>query len=124
VDTTPPDNAPTKPAQPDSSPEVFTPAPVKPSAPQRHYASEGDLVWSGQIDKNQVIQISGNSANIGNVSGDPFPGGSVPIQITVTSDKFAVISQPNPLNQFSQMSLRSTMKGNVAITIHWKVLPE
>jgi serine/threonine protein kinase len=122
VDTPPPDTGTVKPTPvdngPSNSPETYKPAPP---APQRHYANEGNLVWSGQIDKNQVIQISGNSASIGNLAGDPVPGG-VPIQVTVTSDKFAVISQPNPLNQFSQMSLRSTMKGNIAITIHWKVL--
>src|ERR1041384_4613150 len=118
VETPSPDSGTTKPAPadngPSNTPEVYTPAPAKPAAPQRHYASEGNLIWSGQIDKNQVIQISGNAANTGNVAGDPFPGGGVPIQISVSSDKFAVISQPNPLNQFSQMSLRSTMKGNIA----------
>jgi serine/threonine-protein kinase len=127
VETPSPDSGTTKPAPadngPSNTPEVYTPAPAKPPAPQRRYASEGNLIWSGQIDKNQVIQISGNATNIGNVAGDIFPGAGVPIQVSVNSDKFAVISQPNPLNQFSQMSLRSTMKGNIAITIHWKVLP-
>ena len=124
--TPPSDTGTTDPAPTDNRPsdtETYSPAPIKPPVPQRHYASEGNLVWSGQIDKNQVIQISGNSANIGNIAGDPFPGGGVPIQVSVSSDKFAVISQPNPINQFSQMSLRSTMKGIIAITIHWKVLP-
>jgi serine/threonine protein kinase len=124
-----PDAGKTAPTPSDNSPEVYSPAPVKPvtpapaPTPQRHYASEGNLLWSGQVDKNQVIQISGSTANIGTIAGDPFPGG-VPIQVSVSTDKFAVISQPNPINQFSQISLRSTLKGNISITIHWKVLPE
>jgi serine/threonine-protein kinase len=135
VDTTPPhptsdpppsDTSTTPPTQPETTPsdtpETYTPAPAKPPAPQRHYAGEGNLIWSGQVDKNQIIQISGTGANIGNIAGDPFPGGGVPIQVSVNSDRFAVISQPNPLNQFSQISLRSTMKGNVSIVVHWKVL--
>jgi serine/threonine protein kinase len=129
VDSTPPQTppatpGPSAPAQPEATstetPETYTPA--RPSTPQRHYENEGNLIWSGQVDKNQIIQISGSGANIGNISGDVFPGGGVPIQVSVNSDKFAVISQPNPLNQFSQISLRSTMKGNVAIVVHWKVL--
>jgi len=109
---------------PSNAPETYSPVPAKPPSPQRHYASEGNLIWSGQVDKNQIIQISNTGANIGNIAGDIFPGDGVRIQVSISSDKFAVISQPNPLNQFSQMSLRSTMKGNVAITIHWKVLPQ
>lgn len=122
-ETPPPTPGPSAPTQPETKPsDTETYSPAKPSTPQRHYASEGNLVWSGQVDKNQVIQISGGSANIGSIAGDVFPGDGVPIQVSVNSDKFAVISQPNPLNQFSQISLRSTMKGNVAIVVHWKVL--
>ncbi len=134
VDSTPrpfptqpaPDTAPA-PVQTDTTP---TPAPVTPppatpkiTPPQRHYASEGNLIWSGQVDKNQVIQISGTGSNIGSVSGDPFPGDGVPVEVSINNNKFAVISQPNPLNQFSQIYLRSTIKGNIVVVIHWKVLP-
>jgi serine/threonine-protein kinase len=123
-----PDNGPSaNPAGPTPAP---SPAPSEPSvsipkpAPaQRQYAKEGNLIWSGMVDKNQVVQISGSSANVGKLVGDPFPGG-VPIQVSINNQKFAVISQPNPLNQFSQVSLRSTMKGNVEVTIHWTVLTE
>jgi serine/threonine protein kinase len=132
----PADTTPTPPVShtpaPDSNPTPTqpTPAPVTPPSPEpkvtpppKHYAHEGDLVWSGQVDKNQVIQISASGANIGSISGDQFPGDGVPIQVSINSDKFAVVSQPNPLNQFSQIWLRSTMKGNVVVVIHWKVLP-
>jgi serine/threonine protein kinase len=134
----PPPSIPTPEQQKPSLPEIPTPTPVQPaptpsstptvstpkiSPPARQVASEGNLVWSGVVDKNQVIQISGSNANIGSIAGDPFPGGGVPIQISINNNKFAVISQPNPLNQFSQVSLRSTMKGNVVVVIHWKVLP-
>ncbi len=115
--------APTQP-EPAPAPTPVTPQPAAPiTPPQRHYASEGNLIWSGPVDKNQVIQISGSGADTGTVSGDPFPGGGVPIEVSINSSKFAVISQPNPLNQFSQIALRSTMKGNIVVVIHWKVLP-
>jgi hypothetical protein len=85
---------------------------VLPSGP-----TEGNLTWSGEVAKNQLIQISGRSASSGSVAGDAFPG--VPIQVSVTPNRFAVVSQPNPLNGFSQVSLRSTMNGHVSIVIHW-----
>ena len=124
VSHTPPPDANPTPVQPTPTPAPATPAPEpKVTPPARHYAHEGDLVWSGQVDKNQVIQISTSGANIGNISGDQFPGDGVPIEVSINNNKFAVVSQPNPINQFSQIWLRSTMKGNVVVVIHWKVLP-
>ncbi len=123
ISHTPSDSQTPPEATPAPKPAPVTPQPATPGTPQPHYASEGNLIWSGQVDKNQVIQISGAGVNIGSVSGDPFPGGGVPIEVSLNSNKFAVVGQPNPLNQFSQISLRSTIKGNIVVVIHWKVLP-
>ncbi len=112
------------PVQPGPAPPVNPggPAPGGSTPPRLPIASEGNLVWSGAVEKNQIIEISDRSANAGNLAGDPLPGDGVPVQVSINNNKFAVISQPNPLNGFSRMSLRSTMKGNVTVTIHWRVL--
>lgn len=103
------------------SPNPINIPPSNPPLTVRNIPREGTLVWWGEVQKNQQIRISRAGASSGTVAGDGFPG--VPINITLNSKAFSVVTTPNPLNQFSDVVLLSTMKGRVALTIHWTVLP-
>ena len=102
-------------------PKLAPELPLQPPPPPSYSGpSSGNLVWSGSVEKNQIIEINNGNSSLGSVGGDPLPG--VPVSISLNSNKFAVIAQPNPLNRFSRLAVRSSVKGQLVLTIHWSVL--
>jgi serine/threonine protein kinase len=81
----------------------------------------GDFVWSGAVEKDQLIEIANGAPSIGSINGQPLPG--VPVSISIDNRQIAVVVQPNPLNHFSTVTFRSTTKGKIAFGVHWLVLP-
>lgn len=108
-----PDDRPIAPATVPSEPNVTRP-------PARAFPKEGTLVWSGHVEKDEQIRISRAGASSGTLAGDRFPG--PPIQISLNSKVFSVVTTPSPLNQFSEVVVQSATKGNIVLTIHWTVL--
>jgi hypothetical protein len=92
-----------------------------PEPPVYRGPTSGDFVWSGTVEKGQLIEIIDGVPNIGSLSGRLLPG--VPVSITPGISQIAVEKQPNPLNHFSGLTLRSTIKGHIAFGVHWEVLP-
>jgi len=121
-----PSETPSDPAGPDGSklaagvPQVEPPkAPIEPNVYRG--PPSGDFVWSGTVEKNQLIEIANGSPSIGSINGQPLPG--VPVSISIVDAQIAVVAQPNPLNHFSTVVFRSTTKGKIAFGVHWVVLP-
>jgi len=79
------------------------------------------LVWSGQLTRDQVVEIIGLHASIGTVSGNPLPG--VPVQLTLRTDTIMVTGPPNSVNRYSQLRFRSAISGPATVAIQWTAVP-
>jgi hypothetical protein len=79
----------------------------------------GVILWSGRLDKNGSITISGNSASFGNLTGE-LPG--VPVMIEVDQREFALAETPSPSNGWKRITIRSRSKRHSVVSIKWSIL--
>jgi len=109
------------PAAPKSSPKpsmkkVAAAAPVAKQAPR-----SGDLYWTGELKKKQVVTINGIDSTSGLPGGDFLPG--KPVAVEVYSPAIRVIEEPSEANGWTKLSfecLRSS-KGAATINFRWKL---
>ena len=80
---------------------------------------EGVLLWSGRLDKNGSVTITGNSASFGELTGE-LPG--VPVMIEVDQRDFALAETPSPSNGWRRITIRSRSKRHSVVSIKWSVM--
>ena len=87
---------PSVPPQPAAEPDSDTEAPTEPekieSPKQPPALLKGDLFWSGRLVKNEVIEINGMSASLGDLSGKALPGKRVGVR--AFSPNVEIVRQP------------------------------
>lgn len=99
---------------------VPTPVVLPPPVPRREPSKrEGDVIWSGVLEKGQVITIDSSITNSGELRG-ALPG--APVLISVVPQDIGVVEMPGPSNGWRRMSLRSKSRRNSVVTIHWSLL--
>ena len=92
-----------------------------PPAPRRAepLTREGEVIWSGVLEKNQVVTIDSSVANSGRLRG-ALPG--APVLISVMPQDIGIVEMPGPSNGWRRLALRSRSKRNSVVTIHWSLL--
>lgn len=94
-----------------------------PAAPPAKHAYSGPpagvLLWSGRLEKNGSVTIDGNSASLGNLTGE-LPG--VPVMIEVDQREFALAETPSPSNGWKRITIRSRGKRHSVVSIQWSIL--
>jgi hypothetical protein len=79
--------------------------------------SSGTLVWEGDVDGADLIDIQNGSPNHGTVTGT-LPG--VPCMVQASDPKRVTISTaPAPSNEWKRIVLRVQAKGHTTVTVHW-----
>ncbi len=81
----------------------------------------GDLYWTGELKKKQVVTINGIDSTSGLPGGDFLPG--KPVTVEVYSPAIRVIEEPSEANGWTKLSfecLRSS-KGSATINFRWKL---
>ena len=89
---------------------AITPKPVKPLT--------GAMTWSGQLGKNSVLVIRSQTASVGSIEGDFFPGR--PVSVEVQPKEVVIRQMPSGENGWQQIMLYSGKSKYESITIRWK----
>ena len=87
--------------------------------PRAAIAKEGLIIWSGTLQKDQVVTLDGSSANSGSLRG-ALPG--VPVIISIEPRDIAIVEMPGPSNGWKRLALRSRNNRNSVVTIRWSLL--
>ena len=107
--------------QPTQQPPPVRPAPVAPPPSRPAVAGSGMVMWSGKLDRNGLITITGDSASSGNIMQGSLPG--VPVTVRVEpAEAVGVAEAPAPSNGWRKIVLRSRVSRAVVVTIHWSTL--
>jgi len=99
-----------------------TPAPSTPSAPAAPAYSgprSGVIIWSGQLEREGRIEISGAAASSGTLRGE-LPG--VPVIVEVEPKDVGVAEAPGPQNGWKSLVLRSRTRRLSVVTMKWTVI--
>jgi len=83
--------------------------------------SAGLINWTGKLDKDETLTITGAKASLGSLSGPGLPG--VPVRITVDQSNLGFLEMPSSANGYRRLVIRSHSK-HEKITIHWTVTSE
>ena len=75
--------------------------------------------WTGKLDKNETLTITGARASTGALSGAGLPG--VPVRVTVDQSNLGFLEMPSASNNYNRLVIRSHSK-HEKITIHWTVI--
>jgi hypothetical protein len=86
--------------------------------PEQPVATEGRLVWTGDLDTGQEIDL-GSSAVASSVSGS-LPG--VPVVVEVHPNTVRIVSPPGAQNGWRHLVLHNDGKKQVLILVKWAVL--
>ena len=119
----PPSQAASEPPQP-AAPraEILKPQPAAPPAPVKPaYSgpSSGVLIWSGQLQRDGLVEITGSSASSGTLRGE-LPG--APVIVEVEPKDVGVAEAPSPANGWKRLVLRSRTRRLSVVTIKWAVI--
>lgn len=80
---------------------------------------EGRIVWTGELEPGQDIDLGGSSAS-GSVSGK-LPG--VPVKFEVHPASLHVSIPPGPGNQWRRLVVHNTGRRLVVVVINWALIP-
>jgi len=90
---------------------------LPPKPPAEPVQSEGRIVWTGDLDTGQEIDLGSISVS-GSVSGS-LPG--VPVTVEVHPNTVRVVSQPGTENGWRHLVLHNDGKKQVMILVKWTV---
>lgn len=105
--------------RPETSERAQTVTPAVPAKPAYTGPSSGVIVWSGKLEKDELVTIESEHASMGQVRGK-LPG--VPVMLDINQREFALAELPSPSNGWSKLAIRSRKNRQTVITIHWTVL--
>ena len=80
---------------------------------------QGTLVWSGNLEKNSVLTITGSQASSGQITGE-LPG--APVSVRLTTQKCVLLTSPAASNGWKQIVIRTGAHLR-SISIDWNVEP-
>jgi len=87
---------------------------VRPSGP-----SSGQIVWTGEIHGYQLVTISRDRADVGQLQG-ALPG--LPCIVQPTDEKdVSIASSPGPRNDYSRLILRVKGHGHMKVVLNWSL---
>lgn len=104
--------------------EILKPQPAAPPAPVKPVYSgprSGVMIWSGQLEREGRIEITGAAASglPGTLRGE-LPG--VPVIVEVEPKDVGVAEAPSPANGWKRLVLRSRTQRLSVVTIKWTVI--
>ncbi len=99
-----------------------TPAPSAPPAlaqPAYSGPRSGYVIWSGQLEREGLVEITGGRASIGTLRGE-LPG--VPVLVEIEPKDVGVAEAAGPQNGWKRLVLRSRNRRLSVVTIKWTVM--
>jgi serine/threonine protein kinase len=97
--------------------DTTTPTHPRPAIPAVYAGpKEGRIVWTGELDVGQELDLSAKSAAI---SGS-LPG--VPVTIEVHPSSLTIIAAPSAANQWRRLVVRNEGRKQVAIMVNWALI--
>lgn len=75
--------------------------------------------WTGKLEKNETLTISGGTPSTGTLSGAGLPG--VPVRIVIDQTNLGISEMPNASNGYRRLVLKSHSR-HEKIVIHWTVV--
>ncbi len=79
----------------------------------------GMATWTGKLEKNEMLIITGGTPSKGVLAGAGLPG--VPVRVTVDQVNLGFVEMPDAANGYRKLVLRSHAK-HEKLTIHWTVI--
>ena len=79
----------------------------------------GDMFWTGRLQKNEVIEITGMTASLGTIGGRAMPGKRV--EVRGFSPNVEIIRQPSAADGWSRVAFRAlrNTKSSVTVNLRW-----
>jgi hypothetical protein len=122
VPLSPMNNEPVAPASTAPNRAIVTspaPAPEPVRKPLYDGPMAGMATWTGKLEKNSTLTISGGTPSIGVLSGAGLPG--VPVRVTIDQTNLGFLEMPSASNGYRKLVLKSHATHD-KITIHWTVV--
>jgi hypothetical protein len=113
-------NPPVASPAPAVNPALPAPAPVPMGKPAYEGPKAGMATWTGKLEKNGTLTITGGTPSLGVLSGAGLPG--VPVRVIVDQTNLGFVEMPNAANGYQRLVLKSHSNHD-KITIHWTVIP-
>jgi hypothetical protein len=107
------------PVAPSSPPANTAPIPEPVPKPVYEGPMNGIATWTGRLEKNGTLTITGGTASTGNLSGSGLPG--IPVRVTIEQTNLGFVEMPNAANGYRRLVLKSHSNHD-KITIHWTVV--
>jgi hypothetical protein len=107
----------TNPPPTGAGPAAPTPEPVRKPAYEGPLA--GMATWTGKLEKNGTLTITGGTPSTGVLSGAGLPG--VPVRLTIDQANLGFVEMPTAANAYRRLVLKSHSNHD-KITIHWSVV--
>jgi len=79
----------------------------------------GVIIWSGQLERNGLVEINGPTASFGSLRGE-LPG--VAVLVDIDPKDIGVAEAPSPQNGWKRLVLRSRNRKHSVVTIRWTVV--
>ena len=95
------------------------PAPQQATRPTYTGPPSGTATWTGKLEKNGTLTITGGTSSIGVLAGAPLPG--VPVRLSIEQSNLGFAEMPSAANGYRRLVLRSHSKHD-KIIIHWTVV--
>ena len=77
------------------------------------------MIWSGQLEREGLVEITGDRASTGTLRG-ALPG--VPVVVEIEPKDVGVAEAPGPQNGWKRLVLRSRSRRLSVVTIKWTVI--
>jgi hypothetical protein len=77
------------------------------------------IIWSGQLERNGLVEINGPTASFGSLRGE-LPG--VAVLVDIDPKDIGVAEAPSPQNGWKRLVLRSRNRKHSVVTIRWTVV--
>lgn len=98
-----------------------TPAPEPIRKPVYDGPMAGMATWTGKLEKNGTLTITGGTPSNGILSGAGLPG--VPVRLTIDQTNLGFLEMPSAANGYRRLVLKSHSSHD-KITIHWTVVQQ
>lgn len=95
------------------------PAAEQPSNTGNTGRGAGMATWTGKLEKNETLTITGGTPSRGVLSGAALPG--VPVRIVIDQTNLGFSEMPNAANGYRRLVLKSHSKHD-KIVIHWTLI--
>jgi Double zinc ribbon len=103
------------------APETPAPAPRKPPtpapAPGYHGPSDGLVLWSGPLPKNENVVVDGGTTTVGSILSGSLPG--VPVNLSIEPKDVVLAEAPSAANGWKRFAFIAKKGRKTVVTIQW-----